>query len=194
MSLSTVRATTAFRPVGDYDPLVHLLDRLRDTVGVLYREMIKFGVVGAVAFVVDMGTFNLLLHSVWGGESRVGPLSTAVAASVVSTILSSLVAWIGNRSWTFRHRRNRPVHHEAALFFATNGVALVIGALCVAFSNKVLGFEGSVVAANLAKLVGIGLGTLFRFWAYRRFVFTAEPLDRDQSPLAHDETPASTRD
>lgn len=157
-----------------------LLDRLRGAIGVLYREMIKFGLVGAVAFVVDMGTFNLLLHSVWEGSSRVGPVSTAVAAAVVSTIVSSLVAWIGNRSWTFRHRRNRPAHHEAGLFFATNGVALVIGALCVAFSNKVLDLEGDVLAANVAKLVGIALGTLFRFWAYRRYVFAGEPVVRPE--------------
>lgn len=152
------------------------MDRLREAVDVLYREMIKFGVVGAVAFVVDMGVFNLLLHTTWADQSRVGPVSAAVAATIVSTILSSAVAWLGNRAWTFRHRRNRPVHHEAALFFATNGVALVIGALCVAFSNKVLGLEGNVVAANIAKLVGIGLGTLFRFWAYRRYVFAGEPI------------------
>ena len=31
--------------------------------------------------------------------------------------------------------------------------------------------------------VVIALGTLFRFWAYRRFVFSHEPLD-DTSPLA----------
>jgi putative flippase GtrA len=155
---------------------VQILDRLRGAIGVLYREMIKFGVVGAVAFVVDMGTFNLLLHSVWRDTTKVGPMSAAVAAAVVSAALGSLVAWIGNRTWTFRHRRNRPVHHEAGLFFATNGVALVIGAVCVAFSNKVLGLEGNVVAANVAKLVGIALGTLFRFWAYRRFVFAGEPV------------------
>ena len=152
--------------------------------------MIKFGVVGAVAFVVDMGTFNLLLRSVWHETTRVGPLSAAVAAAVVSTVVSSLVAWLGNRSWTFRHRRNRPVHHEAALFFGTNGVALVIGALCIAFTNKVLGLEGDVVAANVAKLVGIGLGTLFRFWAYRRFVFAGEPLGVPEDRVSE---PASSR-
>lgn len=159
-------------PWRTYDGAVPgLITRLRGTVDVLYRELVKFGIVGAVSFVVDMGVFNLLLHVVWGGQRNVGPVSTAVAATIVSTALSSAVAWIGNRLWTFRHRRNRPAHHEAGLFALTNIVALVIGALCVAFSNKVLGLEGSAVAANVAKLVGIGLGTIFRFWAYRRFVF-----------------------
>ncbi len=153
-----------------------LLDRARGAFDVLYREVLKFGIVGVVSFVVDMGIFNLLLRTVWHDTAQVGPLSAAVAATSVSTAVSSAVAWVGNRTWTFRHRRNRPLHHEAALFMGTNGVALVIGALCVAFSNKVLGLEGNVAAANIAKLVGIALGTLFRFWAYRRYVFAGEPL------------------
>lgn len=166
---------------------VSLLDRLRGAIGVLYREMIKFGVVGAVAFVVDLGVFNLLRHTVWSSEEPVGPVSAAVAATIVSTLVATLVAWIGNRAWTFRHRQNRPVHHEAGLFFATNGVALIIGALCIAFSNKVLGLEGVRIAENIAKVVGIGLGTLFRFWAYRTLVFSREPIDVDTSPLADEE-------
>ena len=157
-------------------PATHsVLTRLRGTIDVLYREMIKFGVVGAVAFVIDIGGFNLLRRTVLQGTGD-WVLSHAVIATIISAAVATVVAWVGNRMWTFRHRRNRPVHHEAGLFFATNGVALVIGAVCVAFSNKVLGLEGNVVAANVAKLVGIALGTLFRFWAYRRFVFAGEPV------------------
>jgi putative flippase GtrA len=36
-----------------------LLDRVRGAIDVLYREMLKFGVVGAVAFVIDLGGYNL---------------------------------------------------------------------------------------------------------------------------------------
>ncbi len=155
--------------------------RLRGTIDVLYREMIKFGIVGAVAFVVDLGLFNVLRNTVLSGYGN-GPLSRAVIATIVSAAVATCVAWIGNRAWTFRHRRNRPVHHEALLFALTNGVALLIQAACVGVSHHVLGQE-SLVAENLAKLVGIALGTLFRFWAYRRFVFSHEPLE-DTSPLA----------
>ena len=158
-----------------------LVDRLRGTVDVLYREMIKFGIVGAVAFVIDLGLFNILRATVLSGYGN-GPLSRAVVATVISAAVATCVAWIGNRAWTFRHRRNRPVHHEALLFALTNGVALLIQAGCVGFSHHFLGQE-SLVAENVAKLVGIALGTLFRFWAYRRFVFREEPL-RDTSPLA----------
>ena len=155
--------------------------RLRGTIDVLYREMIKFGIVGAVAFVVDLGLFNILRNTVLSGYGN-GPLSRAVIATVISAAVATCVAWVGNRMWTFRHRRNRPVHHEALLFALTNGVALLIQAACVGVSHHDLRQE-SLVAENIAKLVGIALGTLFRFWAYRRFVFSEEPL-QDTSPLA----------
>ncbi|KGN36904.1 GtrA family protein [Knoellia subterranea] len=156
-------------------PATGLLDRLRGAIDVLYREAIKFGVIGALAFVIDMGSFNLLRHTVLDTRP-----TTAV---IVSASLATAFAWIGNRMWTFRHRRNRPAHHEAALFAGTNGVALLIQAGAVAFTNYVLGFD-SLAADNIAKVVAIGLGTLFRFWAYRRFVFAGEPIDVDQSPMA----------
>lgn len=161
-----------------------IVARLRGTVDVLYREMIKFGIVGAVAFVVDIGLFNILRRTALSGYGN-GPISRAVVATIISAAVATCIAWIGNRMWTFRHRHNRPVHHEALLFALTNGVALLIQAGCVGFSHHVLGQE-SLVAENVAKLVGIALGTLFRFWAYRQFVFRQEPL-ADTSPLA--ETP-----
>ena len=165
-------------------PAGGLITRLRGAVDVLYREAIKFGVIGALAFVIDMGSFNLLRRTLLEEKPT--------AAVIVSASVATVFAWIGNRSWTFRHRRNRPAHHEAALFAGTNGVALVIQAVGVAFTNYVLGFD-SLTADNVAKVVAILLGTLFRFWAYRRFVFAGEPLDEDTSPLAdlghHDRTP-----
>jgi putative flippase GtrA len=164
-----------------------LLDRVRGTVGVLYREMIKFGVVGAAAFVIDLGTFNLLRATVLSGEgTRV--LSNAVIATIISALLATCFAWIGNRMWTFRHRRNRPVAHEAMLFAVTNGVALLIQAACVGLTNQLVTGPTPRLAENIAKIVGIGLGTLFRFWAYRRFVFSHEPLE-DTSPLAEHHHP-----
>ncbi|MBM6402930.1 GtrA family protein [Phycicoccus sp. CSK15P-2] len=129
--------------------------------------MIKFGVVGAVAFVVDLGLANLLWHTVL--EDKV------TTAKVISGAVATFVAWVGNRQWTFRHRRSRPVHHEVALFFGVNLVALGISAATLAVSHYGLDFT-SRLADNVATVVGIGLGTLFRFWAYRRFVFAREPL------------------
>jgi putative flippase GtrA len=156
--------------------LNRLLDRLRSAVGVLYREAIKFGVVGAVAFVVDVGLMNLLRATVLEDKPT--------TAKVISASVATVVAWLGNRSWTFRHRHSRPVHHEALLFFATNGIAMLIGVGTIAFSHYVLGLQ-TLAADNVANIIGIGLGTLFRFWAYRTFVFTKTEILEDSSPLGN---------
>jgi putative flippase GtrA len=76
------------------------------------------------------------------------------------------------------------MHHEALLFFLTNGVALLIGAGTIAFSHYVLGLQ-TLAADNVANIIGIALGTLFRFWAYRTVVFSKQEILEDASPLAH---------
>ena len=145
-------------------------------MSLLWREVAKFGVVGALAFIIDLGGMNLLTHTVL--ESKV------TTAKIISGVAATLFAWAGNRSWTFRHRVSRPVHHEVMLFFVVNGIALLIATLCLDISHYVLGFQ-TRLADNISTIIGIGLGTLFRFWAYRKFVFANEDVTEDTSPAAH---------
>lgn len=156
--------TTAPQPTG---AISRLVQRARDAMDVIYREMIKFGVVGALAFVIDLGLANLLWHTVLSDK--------VTTAKIISGAVATLFSWVGNRQWTFRHRRSRPAHHEVALFFGVNLVALGISALTLYLSHYGLGLT-SILADNVATIVGIGFGTLFRFWAYRRFVFAGEPI------------------
>lgn len=154
-----------------------LIGRLRGAVDVLIREMVKFGVVGAVALAVDVGVFNALRFV--GGH---GPLyDKPLSAKVVSVTLATLTAWVGNRYWTFRHRRRTAVHHELALFVVFNVVGMGIALGCLGFSHYVLDLTSPLADNISANGVGLVLGTLFRFWAYRRFVFgpgtEAEPVD-----------------
>jgi len=156
--------TTAPPPTG---AVARLIESTRGAMDVIYREMIKFGVVGLLAFVIDIGLANLLWHTVLSDK--------VTTAKIISGIVATLFAWVGNRQWTFRHRRSRPAHHEVLLFFGVNGVALLISAVTLYVSHYGLGYV-SILADNVATIIGIGLGTLFRFWAYRKFVFAGEPL------------------
>lgn len=129
----------------------------------LVRELSKFGTVGAVAFVVDTGGFNILQYGLhWG------PL----ISKVVATVIAATFAYLGNRLWTFRHREQSGFAREYLLFFLLNGVALLIGLLCIAFTRYTLELTDPL-SINIANLVGIGLGTLFRFWSYKKWVFLA---------------------
>ena len=151
-----------------------LVRRAHDAMDVVVREMVKFGAVGATAFVVDIAVFNLLRFGLGDG----GPLeSKPLTAKVISTVCATLVAWLGNRLWTFRHRRRAAVHHELALFVLFNAIGMAIAVACLWFSHYVLDLRSPLADNISANGVGLVLGTVFRFWSYRTFVFTAELAD-----------------
>jgi putative flippase GtrA len=130
-------------------------------LGHLVRELMKFGVVGGVAFVVDVGLFNLLLHLT----------DKPLTSKAISTIAATTVAYAGNRLWTFRRRERSGLRREYTLFFLLNGVGLVIALGCLAISHYLLGFTSAISDNIAANVIGLALGTAFRFWSYRRFVF-----------------------
>lgn len=171
------------RPGGDADPNAGHTG-LRGLVDTVWHEVAKFGVIGLLAFVIDLGGMNLLTHTVLEGKPT--------TARILSGVAATLFAWFGNRSWTFAHRRSRPVAHEVTLFFVVNGIALAISTMTLVISHYVLGLE-TRLADNISTIFGIGLGTLFRFWAYRRYVFANEPMDVDTSPMADDAETAEPR-
>jgi putative flippase GtrA len=150
--------------------------------------MLKFGVVGAVAFVIDLGGYNLLVFGPhWLGmfsqQTTEGWLhDKPLTARIISAIVSTLVAWVGNRLWTFRHRRNRQVSHELALYLLLNVVAMVISVACLGISRYGLGLH-TQLADNVTNIFGIILGTLFRFWSYRKWVFVGAPEESLKEPV-----------
>ena len=74
---------------------------------------------------------------------------------------------------------------EYLLFFFLNGVAMLIAISCLWFSHYVLGFTSALADNISANVVGLVLGTLFRFWSYRKWVFPALPDDAADQDLAN---------
>jgi len=144
-------------------------------------ELARFLSVGGVAFVVDMGLFNLL---------RFGPgellEAKPITAKVVSTLTATLVSWVGNRLWTFSQHRTRQRGRELLLFVVVNGLGLLVGAAPLAFSQYVLHLDGPV-PDNVANLVGIALGTVLRYVGYKRWVFTGDVDEAVGGPTSSDE-------
>jgi putative flippase GtrA len=133
----------------------------------LWRELLGFGAVGIVGYICDAIVINLLYHHV-----------PSVLASAIAVSVSTLIAYFGNRFWTFRRRERRETRAEFGLFVLVSAGGFLITVFCVWFTQHVLGAD-SRLAVNLAQLgAGQVLGTLFRFWACHRFVFpeTPEPV------------------
>lgn len=143
--------------------------RLRDVVRGIWREAARFGVVGALAFVVDNGGYNVLVFGLPGGAE--GPMhSMPVRASVVATVTATVVSWLGNRYWTYRHRHRENVAPELALFVFVNVIGIAITAGTVFLARQLHGVD-SVLGDNVARIAGWTLATVFRFVTYRRYVF-----------------------
>ncbi|WP_307835144.1 GtrA family protein [Streptomyces adelaidensis] len=143
--------------------------RVRETVRGVWREAARFTVVGALAFVMDNGGYNLLVFGFPGGDA--GPMSAApIQASVVATGSATGFSWLGNRYWVYRHRRRAEVAQELALFLFINIVGIVITAGTVFLSRHLIGLD-SALSDNAARIFGWVVATLFRFLTYRRYVF-----------------------
>ncbi|MFD0519945.1 GtrA family protein [Paractinoplanes durhamensis] len=158
---------------------------LRSRLRALVHELSKFGTVGAISFAIDLAIFNVLLQT--GVET--------LFAKTISTVIATTVAFTGNRFWTWRHRVHDNMARQYTMFFVLNAIGLGIGLSCLAISHYGLGQIWPALQTPLAdnisgQLVGTAVGTLFRFWSYRRFVF------RDTTPPIRPprgSTPATTR-
>ena len=94
----------------------------------LVKEFMQFGMVGAAAYVIDVGLFNLLQHGPTGVLSG-HPNSAQLMASSTATVFS----WIANRYWTYRGRTQKNVAREATLFVLANLGGIAITQFCLLF-------------------------------------------------------------
>ena len=139
----------------------------------LKTEVAKFGTIGLIAYVIDVGIFNLLLH---------GPLSQKpLTAKAISAVVATTFAYFGNRHWTFSQRARTSFQREYTLFFLLNVIGMAIQLTCLAISHYALGFTSKLADNVSGNVVGLVLGTLFRFWSYRKWVFLEADTSGDNS-------------
>lgn len=140
----------------------------------LIHEGGKFIVVGGIGTVVTFGVANAL------------PQSHKYVAVTVATVVATVITYVGNRFWTFKHRQGQGTTRESAIFFILNGVGLLIYYACIWLIQDVAGLKGKLWY-NAALVVGTGLGTLFRFWSYRKWVWLAPSATPVLSPNESDQ-------
>lgn len=145
----------------------------------LAQEAVTFALIGGVNFVIDVAVYNAFL---W-----IGPLK----AKVISTVVSATTSFFMNRHWTYRDRPRAALHREYTLFFILNAVGFAINEVAIAVARYGLGHT-SVLALNIANIVGVALAMVFRFVTYRRLVFRA-PAPTLAVPVAEQPEPAPAR-
>jgi putative flippase GtrA len=139
----------------------------------LSPEVVNFLSVGAVGYVVDVSAFNYL---------RTAPVLGALDPSVAKSLavaLAMVVTYVGNRAVTWRGESSTGRHREVALFVLFNLIGLGFSVLTLAVSHDLMGLTSRLADNISANVVGLALGTAFRFWSYRQFVFGVTPDRRE---------------
>ena len=124
-------------------------------------QMLRFGIVGGIGFLVDAGILYLMLT--WGLDPYSG--------RVISFLAAATTTWILNRSFTFR-RDSRSDTHPAGEWLAYLGLMVIGGlvnygtyALAVALLEPVE--QHPVIGVALGSIAGMAIN----FWTSKAMVF-----------------------
>ena len=142
-----------------------LVSTLYQRFRLLIHEGAKFVVVGLTGSIVTLGGADILTFDV--GVNRYLSLTMA-------TVVATFITFVGNRYWTFRHRQGAGTTRESVMFFVLNGVGLLIQYAALGLIWDGLGLH-TKFWYNVANFIGLVVGTLFRFWSYRKFVWHVQP-------------------
>lgn len=127
-----------------------------------------FLVVGGIGFLVDAGTYNLLVF--WGGHGVL--YHQPLLGKIISITVASVVTYFGNKWWTFSHKKGGSAAREYVLYAVFNVIAIGLQLGCLGFSRYVLHLSTPLSDNISGTLIGQIVAVIFRYWAYDKFVFT----------------------
>ena len=90
--------------------------KLKNLIANLRNELGKFGVIGFIAFLIDLVIFNFLRFA--GGEGVL--FDRPLTAKVLSVLVATTFAFVGNRHWTFKERSRSTIRRQYTMFFVFN--------------------------------------------------------------------------
>jgi dolichol-phosphate mannosyltransferase len=130
-----------------------------------YAELLTFLMVGGIGYVVDVAAFN-----VFRSLEPFRSIDPAYARTV-AVVIAMVVTYLGNRTYTWRDDTRAVRRREIGLFVLFNVIAFGFSVATLVVSHDLLGLTSRLDDNLSANVVGMALGTAFRFWTYRRFVF-----------------------
>ncbi|HSZ06754.1 MAG TPA: GtrA family protein [Solirubrobacteraceae bacterium] len=136
-------------------PHVRLLHGMRKPAN--WLQLVRFGLVGGVGFVVNVAVYALFVHSA-GLDYR--------AASVVAWLVAVVNNFVLNRHWTFDAREGR-AHFQAIRFLAVSLVAEGFSLLLLTLLVESAGIA-KIPAQALAVAASMPLNFLGnKLWSFR---------------------------
>jgi putative flippase GtrA len=125
----------------------------------LIEQILKFGVVGFLAFLIDYGIL-MLLSQVFGIDP--------VIAAAISFIISLVFNYLASMRYVFSHRDDMSSSHEFVLFLGLSVVGLAINEAIIWIGTTILGTSGLMV--TITKVVATAVVMVWNFVSRKRWL------------------------
>lgn len=127
----------------------------------LIEQILKFGVVGAIAFIIDWGILNLLV-GVFHMHN--------VIAGTISFFISLVFNYFASMKYVFKHRPDMARWMEMAIFLFSSLVGLFLNALIIWLSTYGMNRDAFItqhaeylLRTNMGKLVATVIVAIWNF-------------------------------
>lgn len=121
------------------------------------KQIIKFGSVGVLNTIIDLGVLNLLVYLGMG----------AVLANSISFALAATNSFFWNKFWTFRDKESS-WKGQIIPFILVAAVGLGLSDLIVYYFHDQLGYN-----LNIVKIASVVVVFWWNFFIPKRFIFKA---------------------
>ena len=125
-------------------------------MGKLLAQIMKFGIVGVIATVIDFGVMNLLHYGL-----RLDILIANTAGFVISLVFN----YLASMKYVFAHKEGMSRRREFVIFVVLSVIGLVLNDGIVLVLNTRLGFE-----ANIAKICATAIVMAYNFVTRKIFL------------------------
>ncbi|MDR0888289.1 MAG: GtrA family protein [Coriobacteriales bacterium] len=129
----------------------------------LFAQVVKFGIVGVIAFVIDYGLF-LILRGVFGYLGMPDPWHYLIA-NLISFSVSVIFNYIASMRYVFVHKEDMSRRKEFIIFVVLSVIGLGLNELILWFGAAILGIWSAI-----AKLIATVLVMVFNFVTRKKFL------------------------
>lgn len=125
----------------------------------LIEQFLKFGVVGAIAFLIDYGVLMLL--------SQVIGMDPVISASI-SFVVSMVFNYVASMHYVFTRRDDISRRREFTIFVILSAIGLVINEIIMVIGVNVLG--DSALMVTITKLVATAIVMVWNFVSRKKWL------------------------
>lgn len=131
----------------------------------LIAQIVKFGVVGVIALIIDMAVMNALIICV---------RMPSVPAGFISFIISLIFNFLLSMRFVFHVRENMPRWKQALVFLFTAVIGLIMNEiilwLAVIPGNPMIGSNAYILQTNIGKIISVIIVAIWNFIARKKLL------------------------